>query len=168
MSDISASGVIWQGCIPLAWHLRRPLQRSSREVNAYLHVLHEYEQNVQHAEGQQALHAKLDLALAWLARSQIGDLPPPHEAELGLAAVSWLQHDAIAADTPGVLAFSMSGELPCLLEFDARITDCQPAGMQFRISAALEFACEEQEEAFSRLIFGRHRQLIRQQRGSKA
>lgn len=167
MSDFSASGVIWQGCIPLAWQPRRSLQRSSREVNAYLQVLHEYEQNVQHVEGQQALHAKLDLALAWLARSQIGELPPPREATLGLATASWLQTEVVAAETPGVLAFSMSSELPCLLEFNACATACQPEGDVYRVSAALEFASEEQEEAFSRLIFGRHRQLIRQQRGSK-
>ncbi|WP_028455298.1 PilZ domain-containing protein [Chitinilyticum litopenaei] len=166
MSAHSAdSGILWQGELALDWRASAQQPRGSREVCAYLRVLHDSEQQADAEAGDALLHAKLDLALAWLARQQGGSLPPPVPAGLGLNAVRWQSATPLPVGERAVLAINLSADLPCELEFAATLRQCEAAATGWQLTAELAFADEAQEEAFSRLVFARHRRRVHQLRG---
>lgn len=158
------SGVCFLAELPLAW---LPASTgSAQEAARYLAVLAEFEQAApERSREQEELHAKLDLALLWLARAQAGQLPPACPVQIGLEHLAWLADSPQPAASSGALALNLSDALPFLLQLPAQIESCQPEDGRWRITASLAFDDDTLRDWWERTVFRRHRRVIQQERG---
>ncbi|MBE9609488.1 hypothetical protein [Chitinilyticum piscinae] len=167
--DEKTSAPLWQAELPFAWQSGRPVRRSARETGALLQILHDYDQPAEPDAAQGLLQAKLDVLLLWLAQSQRNEPLTPCALEFAVGELSWIQADALVVGAEGVVICELSAALPAQFEFAARITACLAlADGRSRVTARLIFSDEEQDEAFARFLFGRHRQCLRQHKQEQA
>lgn len=160
-------GVHFSATLPLCWETGKI--SATLENSRYLAVLAEFEQRGDDLAKEQAeLHAKLDLALLWLARSLAGEMPAACQAWIGNEQVCWQSSVPMEVGSKGILAFNLSDALPFLLRLPARVQSCVQAGSLWHICANLEFDDEALRDWWERTVFRRHRRAIQQERGVHA
>lgn len=158
------SGVCFFVKLPLTWLPASTC--SAQEAARYLAVLAEFEQAAPgRTREQEELHAKLDLALLWLARAQAGPMPTMSQAQIGLECLNWLAESPLPAGSMGAIALNLSDSLPFLLQLPARIESCETEGRRWRIVATLFLADDSLRDGWEKTVFRRHRREIQQQRG---
>lgn len=160
------NGVCFQATLPLAW---LPVAACAPfEVSCYLAVLAEFEHSAEDRSPEQSqLHAKLDLALLWLARSLSGEMPVPCAAWVGLESLSWDADLPLAVGSSGTLALNLSNALPFLLQLPATISACEQNGALWRVHAQLMIEDDSLRDAWERTVFRYHRRAIQQERGAR-
>lgn len=164
MATSLIEGLHFKAVLPLAWCPQ--YQASCFENARYLAVLAEFEAiGDEHHREQAELHAKLDLALLWLARSLCPELPALHESWIGLDALAWNSDTPMEIGSTGAVALSLSDSLPFLLQVPAIIRVCEPLTESWQIRADLEIADENLRDCWERTVFRRHRRAIQLERG---
>lgn len=160
------NGVHFQATLPLAW---LPVSACVPfEAARYLAVLAEFEHSAEDRSPEQSqLHAKLDLALLWLARSLAGEMPAPCAAWVGLEWLSWDAQMPLAVGSTGALALNLSSALPFLLQLPATISACEQNGALWRVQAQLMIEDEGLRDGWERTVFRYHRRAIQQERGTR-
>lgn len=159
-------GVHFQARLPLAW--LPETAAIAFEATRYLAVLAEFEyvgeeRSLEHSQ----LHAKLDLALLWLARSLAQEMPASCEAWVGLESLYWEAVSPLAVGSSGALALNLSTALPFLLQLPATIMSCEQDGEIWRISARLMIEDDGLRDGWERTVFRYHRRAIQQERGAR-
>ena len=164
MASSLIEGLHFKAVLPLAWV--SPHQAASFEGARYLAVLAEFEAvSDDHHREQAELHAKLDLALLWLARSLCPELPAMHACWIGLDAMAWHAKMPLEIGSTGSLALNLSDALPFLLHLPAKVQICEPLGEMWHIRVALNFADDNLRDCWERTVFRRHRRAIQLERG---
>lgn len=160
-------GVHFRATLPLRW--QEEYRAATLESARYLAVLAEFEQNNDDRPKEQTeLHAKLDLALLWLSRTLVGDLPPASRALIGLEQICWWSESSLPAGSHGAVGLNFSESLPFMLPLPVEVESCVQDGAQWRICARIMLEDENLREWWERTVFRRHRREIQQERGARA
>lgn len=164
MGPLPVPGASFSAELPLAW--LRQLTQTPLEASRYLAVLAEFEQQAEKQQDvDESLHAKLDLALLWLARSQHVNPASPRQVQIGLSHIAWQMPVAMPVGETGVLAVCFSDVFPLQLQLPARITACRAEAGEFFIQAELIWRNEDLQGWYERTVFRYHRRQIQNQRG---
>lgn len=159
-------GVHFKATLPLRWQVE--YSATVLENARYLTVLAEFEQRENDRSKEQTdLHAKLDLVLLWLARAQLGEMPPTSAVLLGQEQLSWLSATPLDVANGGTVVLNLSDALPFLLQLSAEVLSCTAEGEQWRINVQLQLGDENLRDAWERTVFRRHRRAIQQECGAR-
>lgn len=160
-------GLHFHASLPLGW--RDDYNQSAFEAARYLSVLASFEHTVREREDvQEELHAKLDLALLWLARSLAGPNPAACPASIGLETMRWSDGQALEPGKQGAVVLNLSTDLPFLLQLPAYVRSCQAVDGRWQIDVDLQITDEALRDGWERTVFRRHRRMIQQERGGQA
>lgn len=160
-------GLHFHASLPLGW--RDDYNQSGFETARYLSVLADFEHTVrERADAQDELHAKLDLALLWLARSLAKPNPAACPAWIGLETLRWHDGRALEPGQQGAVVLNLSADLPFLLQLPARVRSCRAVDGRWQIDVDLQITDDALRDGWERTVFRRHRRMIQQERGGQA